>query len=71
MLRKYKSEEIRKLIVEAKQKGEMNKDIAERFHIDPSTVSKIWSRWKATKSVKTKKKSEGQEKLLRDNADSS
>ena len=59
---KYKSEEIRKLIMESKQQGEMNKDIAERFHVDPSTVSKFWSRWKATKSVKAKKKSGGDEK---------
>uniref|UniRef100_A0A914DUR3 Uncharacterized protein n=1 Tax=Acrobeloides nanus TaxID=290746 RepID=A0A914DUR3_9BILA len=29
---KYKSEELRKLIVEAKQRGEMDKDIAERYH---------------------------------------
>jgi hypothetical protein len=53
---KYKTEEIRKLIVEAKQKGEYDKDVAARFHVNQSTVSRIWSRWKATKSVKTKKK---------------
>ena len=29
---KYKSEELRKLIVEAKQREEMDKDIAERYH---------------------------------------
>ena len=54
---KYKSEEIRKLIVEAMQKGEEGKDVAERFHVHPSTVSQIRNRWKATRSVNIKKKS--------------
>lgn len=45
------------LIVEAKQNGELGVDIAKRFHVDPATVSRIWSRWKTTKTVKTKKKS--------------
>ena len=53
---KYKSEEIRKLIVEAKQKGETNKDIAERFHVGRATIQRTWARWKATRSVKNKKK---------------
>jgi transposase len=68
---KYKSEEIRKLIVEAKQKGELGKDIADRFHVSPGTVSNIWNRWKATRSVKTKKipgrprkTTQGQDRLL-------
>lgn len=52
---KYKSDEIRKLIVEAKQKGETTRDIAERFHVAIGTVSSIWSRWNARGSVKTKK----------------
>ena len=53
---KYKSEEIRKLIVEAKQKGETNKDIAERFHVGRATIQRTSARWKATRSVKNKKK---------------
>ena len=52
---KYKTEDIRKLIVEAKQKGKKNRDIAARFHVGTGTVSRIWTRWEATRSVKTKK----------------
>ena len=38
---KYKSEELRKLIVEAKQRGEMDKDIAKRYHCGTATVNRI------------------------------
>ena len=52
---KYKSEEIRKLIVEAKIKGELGKDIAARFHVHEQTVKNIWKRWKESQTVKHKK----------------
>ena len=48
----YKSNELRKLIVEAKQRGEKRKDIAERYHCDPKTVTNIWKLWQSTGSVK-------------------
>uniref|UniRef100_A0A914EFB1 Uncharacterized protein n=1 Tax=Acrobeloides nanus TaxID=290746 RepID=A0A914EFB1_9BILA len=31
---KYKADEIKKLIVEAKQNGETDRDVAERFHVE-------------------------------------
>jgi hypothetical protein len=31
---KYISEEIKKLIVEAKQKGETDQEVADRFHVN-------------------------------------
>ena len=55
MPRKYKSEELRKLIVEAKQRGWTNRDVAEWYHVDQSTVGRIWSHWKEFKTVKHKK----------------
>ena len=54
---KYKSDEIKTLIVEAKLRGETNRDIAERYHVGTGTVSRIWTRWESTRSVKNKKKS--------------
>ena len=53
---KYKSDELRKLIVEAKQRGELVKDIAERYHCGRNTVQRIWKLWNDTHSVKPKKK---------------
>ena len=55
MPEKYKSEELRKLIVEAKQRGWTNRDVAEWYHVDQSTVGRIWNRWKEFKTVKHKK----------------
>uniref|UniRef100_A0A914C0C2 Tc1-like transposase DDE domain-containing protein n=1 Tax=Acrobeloides nanus TaxID=290746 RepID=A0A914C0C2_9BILA len=52
---KYKSEELRKLIVEAKQRGWTNRDVAEWYHVDQSTVGRIWNCWKEFKTVKHKK----------------
>jgi transposase len=52
---KYKSSELRTLIVEAKQRGEMVKDIAERYHCTPKTVYNIWKLWQETHSVKHRK----------------
>ena len=40
---KYISEKIKKLIVEAKQKGETDQEVADRFHVNQSTVSRISS----------------------------
>ena len=54
---KYKSEEIRKLIVEAKQWGKLEKDIIARFHVSDRTVRNIWKRWKEARTVKVKKES--------------
>ena len=48
---KYKSDELRKLIIEAKQRGEKGADIAERYHCGINTVTRIWKPWKATGSV--------------------
>ena len=55
MLGKYKSEELRKLIVEAKQKGDHHEDIADRYHVSVKTVYNIWNRWKTAHTVKHKK----------------
>ena len=52
---KYKSEEIRKLIVEAKIKEKLGKNIAARFHVHEQTVKDIWKRWKESQMVKRKK----------------
>ena len=52
---KYKSDELRKLIIEAKQRGEKGADIAERYHCGINTVTRIWKLWKATDSVKHRK----------------
>ena len=38
---KYKSEELRKLIVEAKQRGEHHQDLADRYHVSVKTVYNI------------------------------
>ena len=53
---KYKSEELRKLVVEAKQRGELVKDIAERYHCHRNTVNNIWTLWNETRGVKRQKK---------------
>ena len=50
-----KSEELRNLIVEAKQRGWTNRDVAEWYHVDQYTVGRLWSRWKEFKTVKHKK----------------
>ena len=42
---KYKSDELRKLIIEAKQRGEKGADIAERYHCGINTVTRIWKLW--------------------------
>uniref|UniRef100_A0A914ENS8 Resolvase HTH domain-containing protein n=1 Tax=Acrobeloides nanus TaxID=290746 RepID=A0A914ENS8_9BILA len=65
---KYKTEEIRKLIVEAKQKGETLDEIAERFHVGRRTVSQIWNLWKVTKSMRHRRIS-GNEKPRQDSSD--
>ena len=52
---KYISEEIKKLIVEAKQKGETDQEVADRFHVNQSTVSRIFKGWREAKTVKHKK----------------
>lgn len=52
---KYKSEELRKLIVEAKQRGEFADDIAERYHCSRRTVFNIWKLWQDNHSVKHRK----------------
>uniref|UniRef100_A0A914DEY5 Uncharacterized protein n=1 Tax=Acrobeloides nanus TaxID=290746 RepID=A0A914DEY5_9BILA len=54
-LEKYISEEIKKIIVEAKQKGETDQEVADRFHVNQSTVSRIFKRWREAKTVKHKK----------------
>ena len=53
---KYKAEELRKLIVEAKRRGEHHTNIAERYHVGQATVFRIWNLWKETRSVKPRKK---------------
>ena len=52
---KHKSEEIRKIIVGAKQRGKNYKDIAEQFHVGQATVFRIWKLWEETKNVKHRK----------------
>ena len=52
---KYKSEEIKNLIVEAMQNGEKQVDVAARYHVSQNTVSRTWNRWKETHSVKNRK----------------
>ena len=74
---KYKSEELRKLIVEAKQRGEHHQDIDDRYHVSVKTVYNIWNRWKAVnrairfffekpkkKSGRLRKTTPGQARLL-------
>uniref|UniRef100_A0A914CKR2 Transposase n=1 Tax=Acrobeloides nanus TaxID=290746 RepID=A0A914CKR2_9BILA len=43
---KQTKENIRKLIVEERQRGEEVTDIAERYHVGTATVKRIWKRWK-------------------------
>ena len=52
---KHKSEEIKKLIVEAAQSGERDTDIATRFHVGRGTVYRTLKRWRETRTVKRKK----------------
>ena len=66
---KYKSEELRKLIVETKQRGEHHQDIADRYHVSVKTVYNIWNRWKAVNTVKPKKKSGRPRKRRQDKLD--
>ena len=55
MPRKHKFEEIKKLIVEAKQNRETDRDVAARFHIGKSTVSDMYKRWREERTVKRKR----------------
>lgn len=48
---------IKKLIVEAKQTGRSNSDVGKQFHVNPSTVSKIFQRWNRENTVKRRPKS--------------
>ena len=48
------SEEIKKLIVEAKRRKETDRDVAKRFHVDRGTVSRVYKRWREEKTVKCK-----------------
>ena len=53
---KYKSEEIKNLIVEAMQNGEKQVDVAARYHVSQNTVSRTWNRWKESKDYWKAKK---------------
>ena len=52
---KPKSEEIKKLIVEAKRNGETDRIVAARFHVDRATVSRIYTRWREERTVKRRR----------------
>ena len=58
---KHKSEEIKKLIVEAVQNGEIVREVAKRFHVGKSTVSDIYKKWRQEGTVERKRVVEGQE----------
>lgn len=49
------SEEIKKLVIEARHKGESNREVADRFHICYSTVSRIYKRWSEERTMKRKR----------------
>jgi hypothetical protein len=49
---KYISEEIKKPSVEAKQKGETDQEITDQFHVNQSTISRIFKRWREAKTMK-------------------
>uniref|UniRef100_A0A914D463 Transposase n=1 Tax=Acrobeloides nanus TaxID=290746 RepID=A0A914D463_9BILA len=52
---KPKSEEIKKLIIEAKQAGETDRVVAARFHVSQGTVSNIYKRWREERTVKRRR----------------
>lgn len=54
---------IKKLIVEAKESGKTDRDVAKQFHVEHTTVSKIYRRWKTEKTVKRRPKSGRPRKL--------
>ena len=49
---------IKKLIVEAVESGKHYREVGTQFHVDFTTVSKIYSRWKADSTVKRRRKVE-------------
>jgi transposase len=55
MTKKHISEEIKKLIVEAKQNGESVRVVAARFHVTIGAVSKICKKWREEGTVKRKR----------------
>lgn len=59
----YISSPIKKLIVEAKEEGRTDRDVAKQFHVGQKSVSRIYQRWKAEKTVKRRLKSGRPRKL--------
>lgn len=53
---KYIESPIKKLIVEAKEAGRTDRDVAEQFHVNQKSVSNIYCRWKRTKTVERHRK---------------
>jgi transposase len=60
---KHKSDEIKKLIVEAVLNGETYEAVANRFHTSKMTVSRTMKRWRETRTVKRKRGS-GRKRLV-------
>lgn len=52
---KQVAENIRKLIIEAKQRKEKIADIAKRYHVSERTVKGLWKRWKEDGTVKRRR----------------
>lgn len=48
---------IKKLIVEAKEAGRTDRDVAAQFHVGQKSVSRIYTRWKHTREVERRPKS--------------
>ena len=70
---KYKSEDLRKMIVNEKQKGKTNREVADglkpAIRVDQRTVGRIWNRWQELHTIKRKKIRGRQEKLLSGKSD--
>lgn len=59
----YTPEEIKKLIVEAKESGKTDREVAKQFHKGKSTVGRIYERWKNDNSLQVHEKCGRRRKL--------